>query len=175
MTGEVGMAISQQHPVSLMPSFTLISPLGPWLELRISGTADCTYYLQRLRLLTNALMCCMLALLFVWPGKSVLFSSQISLHHLLQSLMRADTSWPFWNTFRSRASQVGSLSHNTTLPPPIVHLLRLRTSLCMTTFPPGTFTKATYLAQTENGWNSCSEICLLCNPLNIEVGGKLTS
>lgn len=79
MTGEVGMAISQQRLVSLMSSFTLISPLGPWLELRFTGPADCTYYLQRLRLLTKALVCSMLARLFVCPGKSVPLTSQVSL------------------------------------------------------------------------------------------------
>lgn len=60
----------------------------------------------------------------------------LSPHHLLQSLAWVDTSWPFWNSFRSCASQVGSLSLNSTFPAPIVHLLRLRTPLCMTTFPP---------------------------------------
>lgn len=118
------------HPNSTTGTLTASQVLWP---------TDCTYYLQRLRLLTNALMCCMLALLIVWPGKSVLLSSpSLSPHHLLQSLMWADTSWPFWNSFRSCASQVGSLSLDTALPPPIVHLLRLRTPLCMTTFPPGT-------------------------------------
>lgn len=70
-----------------------------------------------------------------WHVGSPQFPS-LSPHHLLQSLARADTSWSFWNSFRGCASQVGSLSLNTTLPPPMVHLLRLRISLCMTTFPP---------------------------------------
>lgn len=79
MTGEVGMAISQQlrrisnavlHPNPTTGTLTGSQVLWP---------ADCTYYLQRLRLLTNALMCYMLALLLVWPGMSVLLSSQVSL------------------------------------------------------------------------------------------------
>lgn len=62
--------------------------------------------------------------------------ASLSPHHLLGSPTRADTSWPFWNSFRNCASQVGSLSLDTTLPTPIVHLLRSSTPLCMTTSNP---------------------------------------
>ena len=116
-------------------------------ESQVLWPADCTYYLQLLRLLTNALMCCILALLLVWPGKSVLLSSQVSLPIIYSKaphgLIPPD---PFETHSRSCASQVGSLSRDTTLPPPIVHLLRLRAPLCMTVSPPGTLSEATCIA-----------------------------
>lgn len=160
-----------QFPRSSQISNAVLHPnstTGALTGSQVLWPADYTYYLRRLRLLTNALMCCMLALLLVWPGKSVSLSSQVSLPIIYSKASRGlIPPDPFWNSFRSRASQVGSLSLNSTLPPPIVHLLRLRTPLCMTTFPPGTLTKATCIVQTENGWNGCNEICLQCNPLNI--------
>ncbi|KAF3836435.1 hypothetical protein F7725_028993 [Dissostichus mawsoni] len=78
-----------------------------------------------------------LYLLSVWPGKSVLLSSQVSLPIIYSKaphgLIPPD---PFETHSRSCASQVGSLSRDTTLPPPIVHLLRLKAPLCMTVSPP---------------------------------------
>ncbi|KAI4806771.1 hypothetical protein KUCAC02_017570 [Chaenocephalus aceratus] len=88
-----------------------------------------------------------LYLLSVWPGKSVLLSSHVSLPIIYSKaphgLIPPD---PFETHSRICASQVCSLSRDTTLPPPIVHLLRLRAPLCMTVPPPGTLSEATCIA-----------------------------
>lgn len=94
MTGVVDVAVSQQRQA---PSFTPNSTAGTSPGSQVPWLADRTYYLRRPRPLTDALMCCMLALLLVWPG-IVGFSSaspSLSPHHLLQSLTWADTSRPF--------------------------------------------------------------------------------
>ena len=152
MTGEVGMAVSQQrtrisnavlHPNSTTGTLTLSQVLWP---------ADCTYYLQRLRLLTNALMCCTLALLLVWPRK--VGSSQFPSLSLPIIYSKAPRGGRYLLTLLKlfqKPCLSSSLSLDTALHPPIVHLLRLRTPLCMTTSPPGTLSEATCIAQTENG------------------------
>lgn len=57
----------------------------------------------------------------------------------------------------SEATQVASLRFSLSLPPPLVHLLRLRTPLCMTGPLSITHTEATCISQTEKWlkWLEC--------------------
>lgn len=78
MTGELDVAVSQQLPRISNAVLHPNSTTGTTTGSQVLWLADCTDYLQWLRPLTNALMCCVLALLLVWPEKSVLLSSQVS-------------------------------------------------------------------------------------------------
>lgn len=147
MSVEPGMAVSQQRLVSPTSSFTLIPPLGPWLDLRLCGT----YYVQLQRLLTSALKL---------DGNSVFLSSH---HHLFQSLVWADTSWPLFESL-SQASQVAFFEIQYCTP-------------TSTTDSPETISPLRSIAgcipQAENGWDGWKGIGLGCNPpVQIQVWGN---
>lgn len=97
MTGELGMAVLQQHPHIANAVLHINSTIGTLTGSQVLWLTGHTYYFQLLRLLTSALMCCMVAVFnfFFFNFRSV---RQFSLvpqsvpRHLLQSLMCTNTS-----------------------------------------------------------------------------------
>lgn len=96
MTGELGMAVLQQHPHIANAVLHINSTIGTLTGSQVLGLTDHTYYFQLLRLLTSALKCCMVAVFNFFKnfGSVRQFSlvPQSVPRHLLQSLMCTNTS-----------------------------------------------------------------------------------
>lgn len=97
MTGELGMAVLQQHPHIANAVLHINSTIGTLTGSQVLWLTGHTYYFQLLRLLTSALVCCMVAVFnyyFFNFGSVRQFSlvPQSVPRHLLQSLMCTNTS-----------------------------------------------------------------------------------
>lgn len=83
MTGELGMAVLQQHPHIANAVLHINSTIGTLTGSQVLWLTGHTYYFQLLRLLTSALVCCMVAVFnffsfLFWVSTPVLLSSPVS-------------------------------------------------------------------------------------------------